>query len=562
MVLLSFHDGHDSNACVLIDGHLSFHVEAERLTRLKHQPRAVETAIDRCLQLAKLRPADVDFVAYTLGYNTPFRMAHQTPKALMSGITGSTSAAPTRFDLWGTERPALVVRHHVAHAASAFFTSPYDRAMVLTYDGEGDMHCRGSLGYGSGNSLKIFEFLGLGRPYLRNLSIGIATEAISEWCFGQPGDVGPGKLAGLAAYGRIRAEWLPAMAGYARHLCFDEAFRREFLRDGAWNLPFFKECSPDVPFAGREHTSEAQDFLRTWQEACEIVIAEELAALRKRCVEEGYDGVDQLCIGGGCGLNGATNAKLAASVNALFVPPFTSDCGLSVGAAYYAWHVHLGNARQPFALSPYLGGSNEIGEREVAEFLDLFDVSAGITTKPPEAVITSTAEALAEGELVGWVQGRSEVGPRALGNRSILADPSNEHAVERLTKVVKRREWYRPYAPAVPEDDAGTYFDINRDTAPFMLSFVRCKDGVASRLRHIVHIDHTSRVQTVAADANPRFYQLLKEFKRRSGFPILLNTSFNIPGESIVDSYGDAIKTFARNGLDRLVLGNHIVKRR
>ena len=571
----------DAAAALLVDGALVAAVEEERFTRVKHWAGFPRQSVLACLAMAGARAADVDRIA--VGRSPRAHLARRALYALrrrpgsalvvdrarslgrVRGIAGPLAEA---LDLPRRDvgRRLTWVEHHRAHAASAFLASPYETAAVAAIDGFGDFVST-SWALGRGGCVEM-----LGRVYFPH-SLGIVYLAVTQWLgFHRYGD--EYKVMGLAAYGE--PEWLDRMRRLLR-LAPGGGF--------ALDLRFFHHASTGVtmtwdggePAIAPVYTPALEDLLGPARQPDAPVeprhqaVAASLQALFEEAVFHVLRGVHartrarHLCLAGGCALNGVANGKVHAETpfEDVWVPPVAGDAGTALGAALHAEHHVAGRPRGPALSHAYWGPA--LDEAAVAPLLvargeALSRARARVRSVPDEEDLCRlAADRLAAGRIVGWCQGRMELGARALGNRSILADPRRADMREVLNRTVKLREPFRPFAPSVLDSALGDYFE---DAAPdpFMTRVHRVRPDKRAVIPAVVHVDGTGRPHSVTRAANPRYWRLLSEFEKRTGVPVLLNTSFN-EREPIVLDAAQALDCFLRTGLDVLVLGGTVVER-
>jgi carbamoyltransferase len=439
------------------------------------------------------------------------------------------------------------VYHHLAHAASSFFLSPYHEAAVLVVDGLGELTST-SIGHGEGGKIRL-----LNEQFFPH-SLGLLYSLVTDY-LGFEANSDEYKVMGLASYGK------PA---------FYESFSNfvQLTADGMFrlNLEYF-----NPGFRGPNYLGEK--FYKTFgpvRQRGEAVTERhaDIAASLQKCLEEAVfhianhlhnlTGQKQLCLAGGVALNCSMNGKLIERTpfKQVFIQPAANDPGTAIGAAYYVYHQTLGHRRDFQMTHAYLGP--EYSNEEIKKALDLAKQMYAFFEEPE--LLKYAAKLLAEGKIVGWFQGRMEWGPRALGNRSILADPTRSDMKDIINYYVKHREEFRPFAPAVVEERAKEFFEVS-EPSPFMLFACRVKEEAKNKIPAVTHIDGTARVQTISRDVNARFYNLIVEFERLRGVPVLLNTSFNIMGEPIVCTPRDAVRCFAACGMDALVIGNFLLEK-
>jgi carbamoyltransferase len=558
----------DASAAILIDGTVAAAVEEERFTRVKHDTSFPTQSIRYCLETANLRPQDVDHVAlsrnpranlgqrlaFALGSRAGRRMAPTRARSLAKSLRLKATLSE---ELGVPERalPARVhfVEHHLAHIGSAFFVSPFEEAAVLSLDGFGDM-VSAMWGVGHGSTLRIMGEVGF--PH----SVGVFYSAFTQYLgFPKYGD--EYKVMGLASYGE--PEFMEQMreairsSGLAFELGLDY-FRHQ--REGAsmtWNGgppelgPLWGEGMAERLGPARASGDEPLEFRHrnvaaSMQRRLEEVVLDMLRDLHEKT------GLDALCMAGGVALNAVANGKIRRETpfEHVFIQPAANDGGTSLGAAAYVYHHELGGPRSFVMDHAYLGPAfNET--RSVAA---LHDAGVSHERLAEHELLERTAAALDAGKVVGWFQGRMEFGPRALGNRSILADPRRADMKDVLNARIKHREPFRPFAPSVLEE-AARYFFEDDYPSPFMLMTYEVQKDRRKDIPAPTHVDGTGRLQTVRRDQNARYYGLIQVFGRRTGVPVLLNTSFN-ENEPICRTPEEAVDTFCRTRMDVLVIGD------
>lgn len=548
---------HDSACSLLQDGALVAVAQEERFSRIKNDKSLPVNAFRYCLEEAGLTIADIDCIAYyedprlKLGRQLWMGMApNLSVERRRSVFDRCTAEFPERAlrRVLGYDRHFEVVDHHLSHAASAYYFSGFEEAAILTVDGVGDW---ATTTYGSGNGAVIERFEQVDFPD----SLGFFYSAITGY-LGFEVNEGEYKVMGLAPYGSPR---------YVEHLwkLIETASAGQYRL----NMKYFGFLQEDSMFTDelssllgappRAPESEIlqfhMDVARSVQAVLEEILLEKVRYLHSRVPSE------NLCMAGGVALNVVANSRCLREgpFKKLFVQPAAGDAGGAVGAAAAAHVRLLGSA--PFCKRldhVYLGPANS--SSEVYELLSTSSAGFLDYRGREEDLIRATVDRLVEGQVIGWSHGRMEFGPRSLGARSILADPRRPDMRDRINALVKMRESFRPFAPAVLEDKAAEHFDLDHPS-PFMLE--TCKVISPLNLPSITHVDGSARVQTVSAHTNPRFAALLQEFNRRTGCPILLNTSFNMRGEPIVCTSIDAILCFVRCRIDALVLEDFLLER-
>jgi len=430
--------------------------------------------------------------------------------------------------------------HHTSHAASACYASPFEEAVCAVVDSYGEHGALAFYVYGNGQLKLIHEARGLG-------SLGLYYMKLTEWCGFDWLKGEEWKVMGLAAYGEldpriyellgasIRVQGLDVK--HDRGPLFEALKSMEALR---WSASEAPETAANLAFSGQR------------------VFAERMTELLNNLYALGLS--ENLALAGGCALNSSFNGQVLERTpfRALYVPPAPADDGTALGAAYLASSQGGTPARRsaPAMLSPYLGSRvSPEGIARLAQFARGLEVR-----RFSENIAEETAARLADGKLVGWVQGRAEFGPRALGNRSILADPRNPGMKDEINRRVKFREEYRPFAPAVLDEFGVDYF-LNYQFSPYMERTLRFRNEAAARVPAVVHVDGTGRLQTVKKEWNPRFYEVIEHFRRLTGIPVVLNTSFNVMGKPIIHSVEDAVAVFMTTGLDVLVVEDLMISK-
>jgi carbamoyltransferase len=537
--------GHDGAAVLVEDGEVIAAIEEERLNRIKHSDKFPVNALRFCLDRRSIKPDDVDCFAFyaTEAYCNALlsQMAKNMPgMRIPDARTLAHGRLQQALDCKIADERVKFVRHHLAHAASAFALSGLNESLVVAIDGYGDF-LSGMVGTGQGSivtEIETFpEYNSLGNFYLKVIHY-LGYTRFDEY-----------KVMGLAPYGN------PAT--------YREVLRNtyELRSNGEYEL-FLDEIVPilnrriEIRRKGQPFTQQHKDLGASLQEALEEIVMHVLRHRRE------VTGQRNLCLAGGVAHNCTMNGKVLHSgmFDQVFVQPASHDAGCALGAALLMCQEKgrfNGNKRmQHVYLGTDIGTAEEIAaELEGWRCFISFEKSADIARQ--------TATLMAQGRVIGWVQGKSEFGPRALGNRSILADPRPAENKERINFMVKKREGYRPFAPSVLEEDAREFFDLppGADSLPFMVFVVSVREDKRALLGAITHIDGTARVQTVSRETSPRYWELIHAFKEMTGVPVLLNTSFNNNVEPIVDSVEDSVVSFLTTGLDYLVVGDFIAKK-
>jgi len=581
---------HDSAAALVIDGMAAAAAQEERFTRKKHDPAFPRHAVDYCLRQAGLGYSDIDHVVF---YEKPFIKFERLLETYLMFAPRGFASFSKALPLWLKEKlflkrmlndelsalddgvdwkaKLLFSEHHLSHAASAFFPSPFDEAVILTMDGVGEWTTT-SVATGKGNRITLDREIRF--PH----SLGLLYSAFTYYT-GFKVNSGEYKVMGLAPYGEPK---------YA-DLILDKLI--DLREDGSFrlNMEYFDYCigltmtngAFDTLFGGPPRKPEERLTQRHMDLAASVQHVTERVMLQLTRALARSTGARNLCLAGGVALNCVANGKVLRDghFDRIWIQPAAGDAGGALGAALTAYHHHCSRPRQtPQGLDgmsgAYLGPSFTQDEIEAA----LSATGARFDRRTESEVIAETARALSDGKAVGWFQGRMEFGPRALGNRSILGDPRSPTMQKLLNLKVKFRESFRPFAPAVLREDVEEWFEIGCDS-PYMLLVA---DVVKNRRRTmtaqeqalfgidklnvarsdipaVTHVDYSARVQTVHRETNPRFHALISAFKGLTGCPVLVNTSFNVRGEPIVCDPGDAFRCFMGTDIEVLVCGNAIL---
>jgi carbamoyltransferase len=584
---------HDSAAALVEDGRIIAAAQEERFTRRKHDPGFPTQAVSYCLVEGGISLAEVDHVVF---YDKPFLKFERLLETYLAFAPRGFRSFRVALPVWMREklfqksllqralaelpggrawnRSLLFTEHHLSHAASAFFASPFDRAGVLTMDGVGEW-CTTSVGLGNGNHLEIRKEIHF--PH----SLGLLYSAFTYYT-GFKVNSGEYKVMGLAPYGEPR--YAQTILDHLIDLKADGSFRLD--------LDHFDYCTGltmtnqrfDALFGGPPRKPEDRLTQRHMDLAASIQNVCEEAVLRLGRSLARETGERNLCLAGGVALNCVANGKLVRDgcFERIWIQPAAGDAGGALGAALSVYHQYAGQPRLPLnghidhMQGAYLGPAFAQGEIEAR----LERVGARYNVLEEDDVITSTADALAEGRAVGWMQGRMEFGPRALGARSILGDARSPTMQKMLNLKVKYRESFRPFAPSVLREDMADWFELDVDS-PYMLLVADVAPArrlamtpeeealfgidklnvVRSEIPAVTHVDYSARIQTVHQDTNPRYWRLLQAFKQRTGCSVIVNTSFNIRGEPIVCTPEDAFRCFMGTDIELLVCGNCLLRK-
>jgi len=575
---------HDSAACILADGEIVAAAQEERFTRKKHDHNFPRHAVAYCLKEAGITADKLECVAF---YDKPLLKFNRILETYLTfspkGIRSFMMAMPLWLQekLWipdliekeiRFEGKVLFPEHHESHAASAFFPSPFTDAAILTIDGVGEA-ATSSIGIGHDSTVEILSELHF--PH----SLGLLYSAFTYFT-GFKVNSGEYKVMGLAPYGEPK---------YVKQI-YDHLI--DLKEDGSFvmNMEFFDYCSGlrmtnrkfESLFGGKPRAPESLltqrelDLARSIQDVTEEVMLR-MAKHAKKVTGEKY-----LCLAGGVALNCVANGKILRSgvFEDLWIQPAAGDAGGSVGAAYVAYHHHLRQpvqkkGRRDLQHGSYLGPSYD--DQEIAGFLKEHNLPHE-RINDRRSLCDKVSEYLVQEKIVGWFQGRMEFGPRALGNRSIIGDARSPSMQKKMNIKIKFREGFRPFAPSVLEEKAGEWFELDRES-PYMLLVADVKkekqrvmtdaekqlwgieklNVLRSEIPAVTHVDYSARIQTVNTLDNPLYYDLIAAFYKRTGCPVIVNTSFNVRGEPIVATPLDAYKCFMRTGLDVLVLGSFIL---
>ena len=582
---------HDSAACILKDGKIVAAAQEERFTRKKHDPSYPKNAVEFVLKYSKLNLSEVDKIVF---FEKPFLKFERLLETYVAfaprGFVSFSKAMP----IWVKEKlfqknflfnklkehdknyksdeNIFFSEHHLSHAASAFYPSPFDEAVVLTADGVGEWATT-TVAVGKGNNLEIKKEIHF--PH----SLGLLYSAFTYYT-GFKVNSGEYKLMGLAPYGN------PVYENKIKKLI-------DIKEDGSFRLnqkyfnyatgltmtnDHFNRLFAQKPRDPKKEkiTQFHMDIAASIQKVTEEIMIKLVKSIRKE-----YN-IKNLCLAGGVALNCVTNGKIITEkiFDQIWIQPAAGDAGGALGAALALWHLELNNERTVNSTDnmkgSYLG--TEFSQEEIEK--ELKSIGASFKIFEYEELINKTSDLLNDGKAIGWFQGRMEFGPRALGSRSILGDPRSENMQKNLNLKVKYRESFRPFAPSILREDLSTWFDINADS-PYMLLVANINSkkkfkmtqeqkelfGIdklnvkRSEIPAVTHVDYSARIQTVTKNTNKRYYDLISKFKEKTGCPVIVNTSFNVRGEPIVNSPTDAFNCFMGTELDYLVIGNCILEK-
>jgi len=581
---------HDAAAALLRDGQILAAAEEERFTRKKHDYEFPQHAIDFCLRVGEIEARNLDYVAF---FEKPFVKFERLLLTSMQTFPRSHRVFREAMISWLGDKlwikhliqrrlgvPASKIffsEHHLSHAASTFFCSPFEEAAILTVDGVGEW-ATASLGVGKGTNIKLLKEIRF--PH----SLGLLYSAFTAFLGFEVND-GEYKVMGMAPFGEPRhtdkvyklirlssdGSFELDMDYFSFHYSADRTFGTKFedlfgpSRNP--NSLFFTDVSGYPSYFGEKPANykELEKQNRYYADVAASIqsVTEEVLLKMAHCafIETG---AKNLCMAGGVALNSVANGRIFRETpfEQIYIQPAAGDGGGAIGAALYAHHMVLGQPRSFVLEHAYWG------EEHPAENIERFLQEKGIRyqrLEKEDKLIEQVIDRLQKGQVVGWFQGRFEWGPRALGNRSILADPRRAEMKDIVNVKIKFREPFRPFAPSVLAERASEYFQLldspRHYPARFMLYVVDVKDAKRDLIPAVTHVDGTARLQTVTKEVNPRYYQLIEAFGQATGIPIILNTSFNLKGEPIVNTPHEALHTFSQSGMDALVLGNYLIEK-
>jgi carbamoyltransferase len=581
---------HDAAAVLLCDGEIVAAAEEERFSRVKHDYGFPKAAIKFCLEEAGIQGPDLDYVVF---FEKPFRKLDRIlmttlqtypeswkvfRESMISWMLDKMWVATTlQSELNVPKSKVLFSEHHLSHAASAFLCSPFDEAAILTVDGVGEW-VTGTYGIGRGNNITLLKQMEF--PH----SLGLLYSTFTAF-LGFEVNEGEYKVMGMAPYGQPRyadkvwklvhqnqdGSFSLDMDYFCFHHSTDRTFNRRFEnlfgRPRPSKLQFFTEETGFPKYFG-EPPSNYSELCNVNQHYADIAssiqkVTEELLLGMARNVYK-QTGLKRLCIAGGVGLNSVANSRILRETpfTELYVQPAAGDGGGALGAALWAYNTLLDKPRRFTMKHAYWGRSNS--EAEIGDFLREYNIPHR-RLKDEDELVDCVVDRLTHAKVVGWSQGRFEWGPRALGSRSILADPRNPEMKDIVNAKIKFREPYRPFAPSVLAECTEKYFElpnaIGHYPARYMLFVVPVKQAQQGTLPAITHVDGTGRLQTVFREQSPRYYHLIERFGQATGVPVVLNTSFNLKGEPIVNTPANAFHTFSKSEMDTLVLENFLIEK-
>ncbi|MCH8288705.1 MAG: carbamoyltransferase [Candidatus Marinimicrobia bacterium] len=551
---------HDAAATLISDGKIIAAAEEERFTRRKHDNRFPESAIGYCLAEGGISVEEIDYLSFyekpLLKLERMFSCAARWAGESESKMRGQLShmlherlfIKDVLRENLGYEGDTLFTEHHLAHAASSYYVSGFEEAAIMTIDGVGEWATTAQY-IGTGDN--IIKHSEIRYPH----SLGLLYSTFTAF-LGFRVNNDEYKVMGLASYGEPKLR--------------DKIFELiELLPDGSFklNLDYFSFMYDDdrmysdkfIDLFGppRMTDDEIRPYHMDVASSLQSVLEEALINMGNIFYEES-GGISNVCLAGGVALNSVANWQFIRNTpfEKIFIQPAAGDGGGSMGAALYAYYSKSGRSNGTDHHSTLLGPS--FSNDDIKGILD--EKSAAYTELTDDEICKTAAEFIYKNQIIGWFQGRMEFGPRALGNRSILANACNPDMKDILNARVKFREDFRPFAPAVLEEKSHEYFDIDFES-PYMLFVPQVKPGMGEKIPSVTHTDYSARIQTVNRDENPRYYKLIEEFEMLSGVPIVINTSFNIRGEPIVCNPEDAYNCFLNTDIDYLFMGNFLVEK-
>ncbi len=579
---------HDAAAALIKDGVLVAAAEEERFSRIKHDYEFPEHAIEFCLKTGGIEKGDIDYVMF---FEKPFVKFERLLLCSMQTFPRSMKLFREAMVTWLGDKlwvkhlllnklgvPAskvLFSEHHLSHAASSFYCSPFEEAAILTVDGVGEW-TTAAVGVGRGTDIKLIKEIRF--PH----SLGLLYSAFTAF-LGFEVNEGEYKVMGMAPFGQPKyvdkvyelvhvdddGGFELDMDYFSFHYSTEKTFngkfeklfgdprdqKAHFFTPSTGYPSYFGDRPPDFDELGKQNQYYA-DIAASIQAVTEQIMVK-MANYAYR-----ETGLGKLCMAGGVALNSVANRKILSETpfDDIYIQPAAGDGGGAVGAAFYGYHALLGQPRKFVMEHAYWG--QEHNAQDTEEFLRDNNIPYE-RLEDDGKLIERVVDGLTRGKVIGWHQGRFEWGPRALGNRSIIADPRRADMKDIVNVKIKFREPFRPFAPSVLAEKAGDYFDLDHPErhypARFMLYVTDVRESKRDVLPAITHVDGTGRLQTVRKELNPKYYSLIETFGDATGVPVVLNTSFNLKGEPIVNTPGEAFNSFSKSGMDMLVLGNYIV---
>jgi carbamoyltransferase len=592
---------HDSAAALIDNGEIIAAAQEERFTRKKHDPNFPANAVKFCLEYAGIQLNQLDAIAF---YDKPLLKFERLLETYYAFVPRGLSSFITAIPVWLKEKmflkrllveelekigtfdkkkiKLLFPEHHLSHAASAYYPSPFEDAAILTIDGVGEW-ATASISHGKGKDIKILKEMKF--PH----SLGLLYSAFTYF-LGFKVNSGEYKLMGLAPYGVPGSEQVEKYKKIIKNVLVDikedgSIWLNQHYFNYATGLTMVHADKWEKLFGFKARKPEDELQLHHCNLGLAIQEVTEEAVLLMGKEAKKLTGSDYLCMAGGVALNCVANGKLYNSkvFKNIFIQPAAGDAGGALGAAQAAYHIYFDQPRAKAEALDGMKGSYlgpEYSDEDVMKVVKKYGASYKYF-KDPQALSQEVAQRLSEGNVIGWMQGRMEFGPRALGGRSILGDPRNEEMQKKLNVKIKYRESFRPFAPSVLAEDCAEYFEHD-STSPYMLLVQPVQQkrrkalppgydsfSLKEKLYHlrsdmpaITHIDFSARIQTVHPETNPKYYELVREFKKLTGYGVIVNTSFNVRGEPIICTPEDAYRCFMRTEMDYLVVGNFVFEKK
>ena len=579
---------HDAAATLIKDGVVISAAEEERFSRIKHDYEFPENAINFCLNLEGIETEDLDYIVF---FEKPFVKFERLLLCTMQTFPRSMKLFREAMITWLGDKlwikhllqnklgvdssKILFSEHHLSHAASSFYCSPFSEAAILTVDGVGEW-TTATLGIGRGTDIKLLKEIRFPN------SLGLLYSAFTAF-LGFEVNEGEYKVMGMAPFGDPKyvdqvyevvnvddeGGFELDMDYFSFHYSTEKTFTKkfeklfgdprdpkaEFFTDASGYPSYFEE-KPD----NYDEIAKQNQYYADIAASIQVVTEQIMVKMANYAYKE--TGLKHLCMAGGVALNSVANRKILSETpfEEIYIQPAAGDGGASTGAALYCYHGILGKPRNFVMEHAYWG--QEHSPADTREFLKENNISYELI-EDDQKLIERVVDSIQNGKVIGWHQGRFEWGPRALGNRSILADPRSTEMKDIVNVKIKFREPFRPFAPSILEEKAGEYFDIDEPEkhypARFMLYVTDVHEDKRDILPAITHVDGTGRLQTVRKDLNPKYHKLIETFGDATGVPVLLNTSFNLKGEPVVNTPAEAFSSFSASGMDLLVLGNYLV---
>jgi carbamoyltransferase len=579
---------HDAAATLIKDGVVIAAAEEERFSRIKHDFEFPENAINFCLNLEGIEVEDLEYIVF---FEKPFVKFERLLLCTMQTFPRSMKLFREAMVTWLGDKlwikhllqdklgvdssKILFSEHHLSHAASSFYCSPFNEAAILTVDGVGEW-TTATLGIGRGTDIQLLKEIKFPN------SLGLLYSAFTAF-LGFEVNEGEYKVMGMAPFGDPKyvdqvyevvnvdeeGGFELDMDYFSFHYSSDKTFTKKFEKlFGKPRDPkaeFFTDASGYPSYFGDkpddyDEIAKQNQYYADIAASIQVVTEQIMVKMANYAYKE--TGLKYLCMAGGVALNSVANRKILAQTpfEEIYIQPAAGDGGASTGAALYCYHAMLGKPRNFVMEHAYWG--EEHSPAATQEFLKENDIPYELI-EDDQKLFERVVDSIQNGKVIGWHQGRFEYGPRALGNRSILADPRSKEMKDIVNVKIKFREPFRPFAPSILVDRAGEYFDLDEPEkhypARFMLYVTNVREEKRDILPAITHVDGTGRLQTVRKDTNPRYYKLIETFGDATGVPVLLNTSFNLKGEPVVNTPAEAFSSFSASGMDLLVLGNYLV---